>query len=309
MLTNGPVGLEALNSPESREIQASVCICTRNRPHELRRALESIQRSRTRVSQVVVSDDSDDEQTRRMIAVAFPHIDYTTGPRRGLGANRNRAVRHATGTHVVFLDDDAELDDGFLDSVEKRLAGLPRSMCQRTIVTGLESKLGVKILPNEQDLLGFQRRRYRSGEPLRTVVMNATLFPRGLFDAVQFDPQLNYGYDEVDLTTRAVAHGFEIVACFDAINRHIPSPKNRDEYRPFTDASRLYVTLKRRRQTEGSWLRGWGGFWLAVIHAHLAAIKRRGLPGIREARRTVAHARAYYANNAESTGRREHPSR
>ncbi len=57
----------------------SLCICTRNRPDDLRRALQSAQASTTPVHQLIVSDDSTDYRTRDMMLGEFPAITYLEG--------------------------------------------------------------------------------------------------------------------------------------------------------------------------------------------------------------------------------------
>jgi glycosyltransferase involved in cell wall biosynthesis len=278
------------------KISFSVCICTRNRPDELRRALASVSQSSLAPQQILISDDSNDDRTAALVAGYSLPITYTRGPRLGLGANRNHVISFANGDYLLFLDDDATLGRNFLREIDTLLSQIPKEQRTKVIVTGVEVQSGTTIRPNKQGILGFQSITYDEGEQLQTVVINATLFPRELFRRVRFDPQLIYGYDEVDLTTQAVAHGYKIIPCYTAVNEHRQSPVGRAEYRSVTDASRLYVTLKRRRWTEGSWLRGWGGFWLAVIHVFSADVRRRGFAGLTEAWRTVAFARIYYAN-------------
>ena len=284
------------------EIDISICICARNRPDELGRALASVLRSSLAPKQIVVSDDSDDDRVAALVSDHPLPITYTRGPRSGLGANRNNAISLAVGEHLLFLDDDACLGEDFLSTMAFCLLKYPSERRARMIVTGIETQDNRPILPRDQGFLGFQSRKYRQNEPMRTVVINAALFPRSLFDKVGFDPSLIYGYDEVDITTQAVALGFTITPCFDAANSHYPSSTGRDEYRPYIQASRLYVTLKRRRWTEGSWLRGWGGFWLGAGHVYLAGIKRGGLSGVGDARRSVARALSYYTTFVESKG-------
>ena len=134
-------------------------------------------------------------------------------------------------------------------------------------------------------------------------MINAALFPRELFDRVRFDPRLKYGLDEVDLTTQAVACGYRIVPCFEASNSHFPSDLGREGYGEAAIAARLYVTLKRRRFTEGSRLRGWTGFGLAAAHAYLAACKRYGpRAGTRLGNRTLKAAWSYYEKYKRGQG-------
>jgi GT2 family glycosyltransferase len=266
-----------VSSEPSSRLRTSVCICTRDRPEELDRALASAIASSPAAHQIVVADDSDGEETERLVRGQEAEIVYVRGPRTGLGANRNVAIDAADGDFLLFLDDDAVLGESFLATMEAKLGTVPPAQRRCTILAGTELNRGRTVIPNEQNLLGFQSRPYRRGEALRTVVINAALFPRELFDRVRFDPRLKYGLDEVDLTTQAVACGYRIVPCFEASNSHFPSALGREGYGEAAIAARLYVTLKRRRYTEGSRLRGWTGFGLAAVHTYLAACRRYGL--------------------------------
>lgn len=216
-----------------------------------------------------------------MMINEFPSVCFVEGPRRGLGANRNNAISHATGDYILFLDDDARLGSEFLNHAlsEFERSGDPLM----TIVTGLEDNRGVLVYPHDQSFLGFQRAPYGAGAKLNTIVINSTLFPNSLFDKVQFDEQLVYGYDEVDIASRAVALGYRIVLCESAINQHFPSAINRDLYRSFVDASRLYVTYRRYRETDRKPLKSMVFLGAATAHLFAVRAKRNGLSGIREA--------------------------
>jgi GT2 family glycosyltransferase len=270
----------------------SVCICTRNRPDELARTLESVRASSRPVDQVVVSDDSQDSATRELIETRFPEVTYTTGPRRGLGANRNVAADRATGEFVLFLDDDCLLDERW---VERALARLGTNGDRgRTIVTGLERNAGNLVGPADQDFLGFQRVPYGAGDVLKTVVINSALFPRGLFRTHRFDEQLVYGCDEVDLTTRAVAAGYRIRLCPDAVNDHRPSASNRDYYSDFAVSSRIYVTFKRYFRTEGRRAKGVLYLAVAAVHAVAGSMRHVGpARGLAVGARAVSRALGY----------------
>jgi GT2 family glycosyltransferase len=270
--------------------KTSICICTRNRPDELRKCLLSIAQSSIPVGQVIVSDDSTDDSTYQMIRTEFGHVQYTRGPRIGLGANRNHAVRRANLDYVLFLDDDARLGSRFLESARDCLVGSgdPR----RTIVTGLEDrkyKNGERLLAyaHDQDFLGFQRVPYKPGQTLNTISIGNALIPRALFDELSFDDLLVYGYDEVDLATRAKAKGFDILQCGSALNFHFPSEINRDYYRPFIEASRLYATYKRYAITDKKPAKGAVYLLVAIVHLLLSSIKRRGVVGPLEALNTL----------------------
>ena len=86
-------------------------------PQALRVALNSIRVSVVPTWEVIVSDDGGDDETERLIQKEFEWVRYIQGPRSGLGANRNRAVSSVTGTHVLFLDDDAAMSPDFLTQI------------------------------------------------------------------------------------------------------------------------------------------------------------------------------------------------
>lgn len=268
--------------------QVSVIVCTRNRPSELELCLASLEMSSVPVSQVIVSDDSDDVESRDVVERFGDLATWTAGPRRGLGPNRNHALTLVTGTHVLFLDDDATLGVEFLAACARRLDAVGADATS-TIVSGVERRPdGHRVVAHEQDFLGYQRRVYRPGEPVKTVVINSALFPSGLFARVSFDEQLVYGYDEVDLTSRAVRLGYSILCAEDAVNFHDPSAVNRDYYRPRVDAARIYVTAKRRLVTERAPLRAAAFLAIAIPHLFLNALSGRSrVPRAQVARITI----------------------
>ena len=274
------------------EPRVSICICTRNRPAELLRCLESLRESSHPVDETVVSDDSTDERTAEMLRgePAVSSLIYVRGPKRGLGANRNRALGAASGDYILFLDDDACLGREFVD----RALAVARTQnelgCDRIVVSGCENNRGEIVRAHDQSFLGFQNVPYQTRTGLNTIVINSTLFPKTLFSAVKFDERLVYGCDEVDVALQAVRHGFRIVHSDDAINFHYPSSVNRSYYAPHLNVSRLYITFKRYAIYERTPLKALIFALLGPAHCMLASIKRRGLSGIADAWRAIAAA-------------------
>lgn len=302
LLTLGQAGFADPLKQGRVQPRVTICICTRNRPVELRRCLDSISRSTVAVDQVVVSDDSTDGRTAELLRGSGGSVVYVEGPKSGLGANRNRALYAATGDYILFLDDDACLGEAFL---ERALAcatahGSNGNPC--VIVTGCENNYGTIVRAHDQSFLGFQAVPYRASVGLKTIVINSTLFPRALFDVVRFDENLVYGYDEVDIASQAISHGYRIVHADDAMNFHYPSTVNRAYYKPHMDVSRLYVTFKRYAVCEQSYLKAAGFALLAPVHCLAACAKRRGLSGLADACRTIAAA-AHFSADALRTSR------
>ncbi|RXZ81480.1 glycosyltransferase family 2 protein [Paenibacillaceae bacterium] len=277
--------------------KVSICICTRNRPNELECALVSLFGSTVRPHEVIVSDDSTDFRTRELIRNLFPEVQYLEGPRKGLCSNRNVALNGATGTHILFIDDDVVLGADFLHQVQGQLTAVDSKEREQLIVTGLERRNGHIVYPHDQSFLGYQRKVYRPADKMKTIVINSTVFPAGLFTKMQFDDQLRYGYDEVDLTTRAVEQGYQIRLCEAAINDHFPSEVNRDYYKTVIEASRIFVTFKRYFFSERRKLKGLVFFALAVMHAGAHALFRQGRRGPAQFWQTMKEVLLYTRNH------------
>ncbi len=280
------------------KFKVSVCICTRNRPDNLKQALDSLPKSTYPVFETIVSDDSTNTDTEILMQSAYPQIKYLAGPRKGLGANRNNALQAVTGSYVLFIDDDAVLGDNFLELIFACLEAEVKERqdeSEQIIVTGSQRDHGILMFANEQDFLGFQKIPYQKGDLMQTVVINSAVFPSKIFQKVLFDEKLVYGCDEVDFTTRAVKEGCRIILCPEAINLHFPSDINRDFYKPYHEASRIYVTFKRYFSTENNSLKAL--FYLGIASAHTAmyTLKKEGLRGIVKAISTFRTIYSYLA--------------
>ncbi len=92
--------------------RASVLVCTRDRPTDLRRCLASIRRLDHPVEEVLVVDNgSDPDVTRAIVEAAGAR--YVREPIAGLDRARNRGVLEATGEVLLCTDDDVEVEPGW----------------------------------------------------------------------------------------------------------------------------------------------------------------------------------------------------
>jgi GT2 family glycosyltransferase len=99
-------------------IRVTAAVCTRERPVQLARALDSLLAQRPAPAEIVVVDNAPaDDATRALVAARHPRVRYVAEPVRGLDFARNRALASAEGDVVVFLDDDAVADVGWVGAL------------------------------------------------------------------------------------------------------------------------------------------------------------------------------------------------
>jgi glycosyltransferase involved in cell wall biosynthesis len=104
-------------STDSPAPTVSAVICTRNRPVDLRRTLQSLAWQETPCHEVLVVDDSDPErrhETESVCADVDLPIRIMTKDEPGLTASRNLAIEHVSGEITIFFDDDVVLRPDYL---------------------------------------------------------------------------------------------------------------------------------------------------------------------------------------------------
>jgi succinoglycan biosynthesis protein ExoM len=91
----------------------TVCICTYRRPRLLARLLEALadQDTGSQFTYSVVVADNDERQSaqaivRQYTAASCLPITYCVEPRQNIPRARNKALEHAVGDYVAFIDDD-----------------------------------------------------------------------------------------------------------------------------------------------------------------------------------------------------------
>ena len=104
------VGAEAGFRPE-----IAAAICTRDRPEQLERALQSLLGQSVAPAVIIVVDNAPrTDQVQRLVQNRFPSVRYVREDVQGLDFARNRALREASQEVVAFLDDDAVADPGWI---------------------------------------------------------------------------------------------------------------------------------------------------------------------------------------------------
>jgi glycosyltransferase involved in cell wall biosynthesis len=286
-----------IESYNLNEISITLCICTMNRPDDLNRCLESVFQSIEKPDEVIVSDDSPDPQLTKAIVTKYSGVIYQQGPRRGLGSNRNACIRLTSKSHIIFIDDDTCVPPEFFAVARK----LTSSSEAKTIITGHEINYGGggrwegevrKVVPQNADFWGIMK--VPVNNKYRNIVMNSTIFPKNLFEQALFDERLRYGYEELDLARHTVSLGYQITYQDCLYVNHYPSPINREYYKQFTEASRLYAVTKAYWKYESSPLKSLAFVVLAPLQLAGSLFKRGDLMGLCKAAQASIIACRYF---------------
>ncbi len=218
--------------PTSRSV--TIAICTHNRSSLLERCLASLwpvvagAAGEPTVEILVVDNAPRDDSTAAAVR-HHPQVRYVRESRAGLDFARNRALREATGDVIAFLDDDVEVDRGWLAGLLEALAEHGDAAAVTGLVLPYELRTAAQVIFERRG--GFRRGcvklRYAGarlpGNPLYPVGAgifgagcNMALDRRTVLEMGGFDEALDTGAPlpgggDLDIFYRVVRSGAPLV--------------------------------------------------------------------------------------------------
>jgi len=281
------LGQEAPSSPLT---PVTVAVCTRERPEDLRRALEALHRLPDDGQEVLVVDNRPETDRTRAVVADFPGVRYLREDRPGLDAARNRALRTARPGIVAFTDDDAVPDPGWL----RALCGgfqhpLVLAVTGLTLPAELETPAQEWFERHRGFGRGFCRRVFQHARhnPLVAGPMGAganmalrtdVLERVGAFDEALDAGTLTRSGGDHDLFTRILGSGYRIVYEPCALSRH----RHRRDWAAlratlYGYGVGVYAAWTRALLVEGEWsvpALAWGWFRHDQLPALLRSLRR-----------------------------------
>lgn len=201
----------------------TVCVCTFKRPRFLRRLLRELvsQETNDRFTYSIVVADNDSQQSARPLADEFDQatgisLAYCVEVRQNIALTRNKAIAHAKGNLVAFIDDDEY-------PIRRWLLTLFEAL-ERFDVAGVLGpvKPEFECPPPKWVIDGrfYDRPSYPTGFVIdwrkgRTgnVLLKRAIFPR---DEPPFRSELLTGEDQ-DFFRRMIEQGHKFVWCHEAM--------------------------------------------------------------------------------------------
>ncbi|OUL28417.1 glycoside hydrolase family 2 [Nostoc sp. T09] len=212
--------------------KATVAVCTRDRPEDLRRCLDALMRMPDDQQEFLIIDNCPSTEDTQQLVKNYERVRYIREPRPGLDIARNRAMREAKNEIVAFTDDDAAPDPNWLRAFLRNFND-PLVLC----VTGLTMPLELETEAQEWFEQyypfgrGFRRNVFDSNRhnPLATGRVGAganMALRRSVLDLVgSFDEALDAGTitrsgGDHEMFARILVAGYRIVYEPTAVSWH-----------------------------------------------------------------------------------------
>ncbi|HZP98581.1 MAG TPA: glycosyltransferase [Reyranella sp.] len=194
----------------------SIVIPTRNRAHLLRSTLICVRSQTWAEKEVVVVDEASSDGTAAMLMNDFPDVKVVRNETpRGPGAARNIGIRHTTGDWLFFWDDDDLMHPAHLEALlQATLAAPPNALVSGrarafAVIDGKVMLSPVICAPEERSDQATLSEFFEPSAQ-RSITHSTILWPRCLFDTVQWDEQLLF-YEDFDVCGQAILAGRHIV--------------------------------------------------------------------------------------------------
>ena len=196
---------------EDDNIFFSVVIPTYERPNDLKICLNSLIKEIQQGAptyEIIVSDDSKSEESKRMVESEFPNVFWGKGKQNGPAGNRNAGVSRARGKWIVFLDDDCIAQEGYLNAYAKVI----------------QTNSNIQVFEG-RIFADRKRRTWAEGCPenehggmlwTSNLCVNKSLF----FEIGKFDERFKVAYEDVEFAHRLKQRKIKTFFVFDAAVCH-----------------------------------------------------------------------------------------
>ena len=275
-----PFGSEA-----SAAVRVSVVIPSHSRADLLRLCLRSVVRNTTHRIQLIVVDDGSPDAAVSRAAGEFPGVTVLRNDRPlGFAVAANRGIRAADGDVVQLLNDDTEVEPGWVEAAVARFADPTVGAVAPLVLRGPPGT-GVPVIDSagdEYDRGGFARKRghgrplaerYRQPCEVFGASASSAFYRADVLRAVGGFPE-SFGayFEDVDLAWRIRRAGFRCVYEPRAVVWH----RVGSSYR-----KRRALVERQSLNEERVYWRNVPGVW-RVLPRHLAVLAGKALRRVRE---------------------------
>jgi O-antigen biosynthesis protein len=125
VMTQGSATADPEPGAARESLPVTVAICTCDRPDSLGRTLRSLQAQVPSPREILVVDNGSTPATAELLGREFPQVKLVRELTPGLDFARNRAIGSALSDIVIFLDDDAVAEPGWVGAAARPLLENP----------------------------------------------------------------------------------------------------------------------------------------------------------------------------------------
>ncbi len=259
-------------------LSAAVIIANWNGARHLRVCLDSLRRQTHPQFEVIVVDNGSSDGSQRLLAEEYPEVRVLAlGENLGFAAASNRGAQASEADIVVMLNNDTEVEPGWLAALCQALADHPEAGAaaskmllfdRRDVLHSAGDRLGPGLMPQNRGVWEVDRGQYDQQTEVFGACGGAAAYRRAMWDQLGgFDERLFMWLEDVDLAWRAQDAGWKCVFVPEARVYHHLSATGGGATASYY-VGRNTVLIHRWRLTAADWRRHGG----AILAAHARVV-------------------------------------
>ena len=242
----------------------TVCICTYKRPSLLADLLNKLKHQKTggQFSYSILVVDNDFRRSAEFAVAFFTRntsleVKYYVEKTQNISLARNKAVHHATGDFIAFIDDDEVPENDWLQCLYNALFRFAADAVLGPVLPCYKSRPPKWVIKGD-----FYKRQtwetglridWRKGRTGNLLLKKQIFQDTGEF----FDPDFGSGGEDQDFTRRMIQRGYIFVWCNEAVAYEIVLPyrwKRIFMLKRALQRGQLWLQLSRQRYPESRFL-------------------------------------------------------
>ena len=208
--------------------------------------------------EIIIIDNASTDDGYTWIKEKYPHILFKQlGQNYGFSLAINKGIKLAKGEYVLLLNNDTELQKGFLEKLLEVIQKDSKifSVCSQMIQ--YHNPTLIDDAGDEYNLLGWAYKRgdgqavdtYNKRERIFSACAGAALYRKSIFEEIGYFDENFFAYmEDVDISYRALIHGYKNMYCPEAKVLHIGSATSGSKYNAFkvrlAARNNIYVPYK-----------------------------------------------------------------
>lgn len=180
---------------------------------------------------VIIIDDGSTDGSVELIKTEFcgeTHIQIIQNPQNmGVAYSRNAALRFARGNLIAFLDNDTEVEPNWLIELVKAIQTDQKIGAVQSLIFDIDNRKKIQcagrlLVPHLYWDISIKQMLHN----MNICALAAAMLTRkkAVFEVGLFDPHLDYGTEDVELSHRLWLEGHKVVLCPNSIVYHWSKP-------------------------------------------------------------------------------------
>lgn len=236
----------------------SIVIPNYNGNNYLDRCLQSINVNNTLVQEVIIIDNYSRDGEYNWVKKKYPYIIWKQlNKNYGFSKAVNKGIHMARGKYILLLNNDTEIYEDFIEELVRSIENDERifAVCSQMIQYYHQNL--IDDAGDEYTILGYTNKRgaggplnrYNKEEKVFSACAGAALYRKSIFEEIGYFDEHFFAYmEDVDISYRALIHGYKNMYCPKAKVLHIGSATSGSKYNAFkvrlAARNNIYVPYK-----------------------------------------------------------------